>query len=105
MTIYKGSRYQKVPVYKNLVENGPNAGRLLPTLRRRLNPEVSLRDSAVYLFKQGDRLDLLAKKYYGDPQMWWAILDANPEYMTPWDIPVGVLLVIPTLNAVKNGGA
>lgn len=105
MTIYKGSRYQKVPVYKNLIENGPNAGRLLPTLRRRLNPDVSTRGSSVYQFKQGDRLDLLAHKFYGDSQLWWAILDANPLYMTPWDVPAGVLLVIPTLSAVRNGGA
>lgn len=28
---------------------------------------------------QGDRLDLLADHYFGDPRLWWRILDANPD--------------------------
>ena len=32
---------------------------------------------------EGDRLDLLSFKYYGDPARWWQIADANPEFEFP----------------------
>lgn len=32
-----------------------------------------------YVVREGDRLDLLASHYYGDPRLWWRILDANPD--------------------------
>ena len=32
---------------------------------------------AQHTVKQGDRLDLLAAKYLGDPLMFWLICDAN----------------------------
>ena len=34
----------------------------------------------------GDRLDLLAYKYYGDTTKWWQISDANPEWSFPVDL-------------------
>jgi hypothetical protein len=33
--------------------------------------------------REGERLDLLAFKYYGDPTRWWQIADANPEEPYP----------------------
>lgn len=32
---------------------------------------------ATHIVRQGDRLDLLAAKYLGDPLMYWLICDAN----------------------------
>ena len=29
----------------------------------------------------GERLDMLAYHYYGDPRRWWRILDANPQLL------------------------
>ena len=49
----------------------------------------------MYQFKQGDRLDLLAKNYYGSTQLKWIILYANPTYMTEFDIQVGDYIRIP----------
>ena len=31
--------------------------------------------------RAGDRLDLLARHYYGDDRLWWRLLDANPELL------------------------
>lgn len=39
-----------------------------------------------YVIQEGDRLDLLARHFYGDPRLWWRILDANP------DLDTGVLI-------------
>lgn len=27
----------------------------------------------------GERLDVIASKFYGDPRYWWVIAEANPE--------------------------
>ena len=32
-----------------------------------------------HVVREGDRLDLLAGRYYNDPRLWWRILDANPD--------------------------
>ena len=36
--------------------------------------------------REGDRLDLLAYRYYGDPARWWRISDANPQAEFPTDL-------------------
>ncbi|MFC0111328.1 hypothetical protein [Kibdelosporangium aridum] len=28
--------------------------------------------------REGDRADVLANRYIGDPEQWWRIADANP---------------------------
>lgn len=44
----------------------------------------------------GDRLDLLAHRYYNDVTMWWIIASTNSEYFTGgFNIKPGVLLRIP----------
>jgi nucleoid-associated protein YgaU len=52
----------------------------------------------IYRVKQYDRLDLIAEKFYGNPQSKWIILYANPQYITEFDIKVGDELVIPNLD-------
>jgi hypothetical protein len=73
----KGSRYRRLaestPVdaagersrSKDLRFISPTPGRFLHTVH------------------EGDRLDLLAFKYYGDPTKWWQICDANPQQAFP----------------------
>lgn len=36
--------------------------------------------------REGERLDLLAFKYYGEPTKWWQIADANPQEAFPLDL-------------------
>ena len=43
-----------------------------------LYPEIPLSDSDQFIFpKDGDRLDNIAFKYYGDASLWWIIAKAN----------------------------
>lgn len=48
-----------------------------------------------YLTKGEERLELLAWKYYQDPEMWYVIAEANPELTYPDNIPYGLILRIP----------
>ena len=38
---------------------------------------------------EGERLDLLAYKYYGDSSKWWQISDANPQRLFPTELIEG----------------
>lgn len=48
-----------------------------------------------YRWTQRDRVDLIADKFLGDPNLWWVIMDYNPEQLNPMSIPVGSLIRIP----------
>jgi hypothetical protein len=57
----------------------PN-GQTISYLARRFVPQpgaASYATVATHVVKSGDRLDLLAAKYLGDPLMFWLICDAN----------------------------
>lgn len=59
-----------------------------------------------HIVAAGDRLDLLALHYYNDVQLWWRILDANPELLCAADLAdsarVGSVILIP---AAREPGA
>lgn len=43
-------------------------------------PEVPTSVDDIYVISvSGDRFDILANEYYGDPSLWWVISIANPE--------------------------
>lgn len=48
-----------------------------------------------YTWAERDRIDGIAHRFYGDGDMWWKIMDFNPEIMNPFDINVGTVLRIP----------
>lgn len=53
-------------------------GREVPYLSRRLVPQPgSLTTVAEHEVGEGDRADLLANRYLGDPELWWRLADAN----------------------------
>lgn len=49
----------------------------------------------LYEWKETDRLDLLAMRYFGSPSLWWQIMDLNPEILDPFNIAYGTQLRIP----------
>jgi hypothetical protein len=66
-----GSRYQAVP-------NGvftDATGRQVPYKLLRLTPDAPT--IQVHIVAQGDRLDLIAFQYYGDPEQFWRVCDGN----------------------------
>lgn len=64
-------------------------------------------DDIYIITTPGDRIDLLAKKYYNDVGYWWIIAEANAIGKGTMVVPPGVQLRIPTnigtiLNDFKN---
>lgn len=91
--IYRGSRYTKTYLY--------NRGEVSIFKIRQLN-KFNSRDSKVHILTEGETLDGLAYIYYGDSQLWWGILEANPRYSSPLDLKPGDELLIPSFSEVVS---
>ncbi len=65
-------------------------------LESTIYPIVRASDSDMYIIsEQGDRLDLLAYKYYGDQTKWWIIATANNINDATFYVEAGIQLRIP----------
>ena len=86
----RGSRYEKVA---DAVYEAPS-GQSIPYKRLRIIPQPAALQA--YTVTQGDRLDLIAYRFFRDPQQFWRIADANramlPETLTS---RAGTRLAIP----------
>jgi hypothetical protein len=82
-------------------------GTVVPYLTRRIIPQPGAPNYATvnrYTVRQGDRLDIVAARYLGDPLMSWLICDANGA-MRPHDLveTPGTVLAITTPQGVPGG--
>lgn len=57
----------------------------------------------LYTWANGDRPDTVAQKLLGNPTLWWAIFDINPNMIDPMNVPAGTLVRIP-LGPVQGQG-
>ena len=87
--VFQGSRYQNTGSYQVTGAKGQPVA----ALKIRLIPSTPA--GFRHTFNASDRLDLLAYKYYRNPEKFWLIADANPE-MDPEDLlEPGRQLLIP----------
>ena len=78
MATDKTSRYRADPAV-----TGPDAhGRVTMARDGRALPTTT--GAFRHVVADGDRVDQLAEKYYGEPLSWWQICDANPQFLSPW---------------------
>lgn len=81
----RNSRHRGIPTYDR-----PDGTRLLEP--RTAAPREGVRQ---YRVREGDRLDLLAWRFLGDPQLYWQIADANPVQDPRELLEPGRILQIP----------
>jgi len=86
---FKGSRYEKVGEYSPT----DITGKSIKVKRLRPTPVTSGR--FLHTVKQGDRLDLMAAKYYRDPKRFWLICDANNKLYPNDLLEPGRKIIIP----------
>lgn len=89
--IYNNSRYTKTSVINT---DGTQV------FKARTRFEFNTDNAIVHQFSEGERLEGLANKYYNDPQLWWVLLEANPQIKLGINIPFGTNLVIPSEKEV-----
>lgn len=87
--IFVGSRYENSPVSYVL---DPRAQETRPTV---LRPYRRRRAEKFYIWRSGDRMDILSQQRYGRPDRWWQIMDANPGIIDPNSIRPGTVLRVP----------
>lgn len=88
--IYTDSRYADGIVALNY---NAKAGKTGITVFRDYPTNVS--DFYYYTWTERDRIDLVAHRLLGDPNLWWYIMDFNPEILSPFNIPIGTILRMP----------
>jgi len=85
----ENSRYKDVKEYTPVDSKGEKH----KVKRIRFIP--SYQSALPHMIKEGDRLDHVSQKYFGDPTKYWLIVDVNDE-MVPHDlIKAGKKIIIP----------
>lgn len=93
MTIHIGSRYEDSVVdFVAFSSNGDAA----PIVFYEFS-DIGQIQYIEYLWKEGDRLDQVAAKFYQYPDHWWIIAEYNPHVVDPQNIPAGTKLRIPSV--------
>ena len=95
MSVFENSRYMKSPLYMR----GDSE---TPTLKIRERFTFDTDTATMYTWKSSDTLDGVACEFYEIPDLRWAILDANPQYRTEFDIKVGDVIYIPAFEEVVD---
>lgn len=99
MAIFIGSRYAYSPIYMDRERRIKHTELLVENPFKR--PQ---QDDLEITVTVGTRLDTLAFEYYGDSDMQWIILYANPRLVTPLDLKIGTTLIIPNPERVMTYG-
>ncbi|WP_255550716.1 LysM domain-containing protein [Granulicella sp. dw_53] len=95
------SRYYGSPVLTLTLPNGTEVA----YLQRRILPQPDVYTSIIeHNVVEGDRLDVLAARYLGDPLLFWMICDVNaatdPEQLTA---QTGRTIKIPLASGIPAG--
>ena len=90
------NRYQSCNIvtgYKKLDSKGNTTD--VSRLSSTFYPNLDTDEDNIVLSKPGDRLDLLAKQYYGDETFWFVIAVSNNLGRGSLNVPPGIILRIP----------
>lgn len=90
------NRYEVATIVNNSkkVENDGSI-RYVRRLSSIMYPEFNTSEDTKILAQEGDRLDLLAKEFYGDESLWFVIAKANNLGKGSLNVPAGQIIRIP----------
>ncbi|MEE1739344.1 hypothetical protein PUR49_22935 [Streptomyces sp. BE147] len=101
----RSSRYHDAEIGVHRMADGTEVRytkrRLLPPLSDAVDDET-----APHTVSSGERPDLLAQHYLGDPGQWWQIADANPV-LDPCELTeeAGRVIAVPHAGGFPGAGA
>lgn len=90
------NRYEFATIVNNSkkIENDGNT-KYVRRLSSVLYPDFNTAEDTKILAQEGDRLDLLAKEFYGDETLWFVIAKANNLGKGSLNVPAGRIIRIP----------
>ena len=98
------SRYENTKIKKSIIKRGisnPQVYNITSNIST-IYSSIPETDNDIWVITQpGDRFDLLAHQFYGDPNLWWYIAKANN--LTFMSIPHGTSLRIPATTEYAIG--
>jgi nucleoid-associated protein YgaU len=66
-------------------------------------PDIPVQTGDInYVVTNGDRIDLLAYRFYGDPVLWWVIAAANGMQLLPCDLNPQAVIRVPSPSWVLS---
>jgi hypothetical protein len=92
------ARYTQIPV----ITTPENTNRRYVKVKY---PEIPRGPQDIYVYTtKGDRYDLLAQSYYGDPSLWWIIALCNLNNTIPDSIypNIGEQIRIPSIDRIAG---
>jgi hypothetical protein len=92
MTLYRNSRYADTNTRDEILVDV--TGNRYRTLYRYPSIDGTLSVS-YYVWKASDRIDRLAAEHLGSPDLYYRILDLNPEIIDPHHIEPGTKVRLP----------
>jgi hypothetical protein len=90
MPVKSDSRFAELPLIAAIAPDG-SVRHVVSLLLRRPRLERGTR----HRVRQGEAVDLLARRLLGDERLWWRLLDANPV-VYPLDLEPGTTVDVPT---------
>ena len=100
------NRYSNVSIINNVRKLEPDDNvRIVSRLSTQFYPNLDTTDDSVIISGMGDRLDILAKEYYGDESFWFVIARSNNLGRGTLNIPPGRLIRIPRYAEYSGIGA
>lgn len=87
-------RYDKEVIYNRTDANGNiKKAQTIKVLDRSYNKD----DVTIHIVSNGQNLLSLADDYYGDFRKWYLIAEKNPLITNPFDLQIGMELIIPNI--------
>jgi hypothetical protein len=99
-----GSRYAAIEVAETTVRGGDDVDRTVRYVRRRLLRRVDDHTPlAEHEVTPGERLDVVAARYFGDSTRFWLLCDAN-RVLDPRDLEVAGVRIVVAMPGAHPGG-
>ena len=89
--IERTSRYYDGPLAQTIDKT---TGQYVISVFRKFPSTIQVRYIS-YVWKEGDNLSAISKKYGSGATFWWEIMEINPEILDPFVIIPGTILRIP----------
>ena len=94
------SRYK---ILRKITEDQNEQDAYLETQNQRFVAETDRDLYHIVKNEEANRLDIISQKYYGTPQLWWAIALAN-EFIDPFVVNQGDMIRIPSIITLNDAG-
>ena len=93
-------RYRNLSMRDRVIKRKDGSLQKITSIPTAYYPRVEFHNDDMYFITQeGDRLDLLANQFYGNPELWWYIARVN--HLKTMNVEPGIKIRVP--NSIRGG--